>query len=419
MIQVTNDVTPPTSAVSPLPAQATSLDIPIYIVGIDPVGAGELVASGILEYDIFVSIDSGPVTWFATVPHVLPATVYRGTSNHTYFFRSVAKDLAGNIENEPVSPDAQIRVGDLDPPQTRVESAVANSSGRFTVNMSGQEFGGGQLRYFDLFVSIDGGTAELIGSVATGTADANGKVSAATTYQGLTDGTVHQYRFFTIGRDTAGNIEFAPAHNADVLVTATFANSSLQATGIDVQQASDQRSYIRTVDIQFSSEAGLADLLLLNPLRVERFDLNATDVTHGTGSAVTGFDVTRQGDRLRLDWGLNGITGNRTSNSGDGFYRVLVDGNGDGDYADAVDRYFEFARVLGDANGDEQVDDADLTLVNLQLGRIGPNLNGDVDGSYFVNPSLPSVNSTDRNLVNFQKNNNRRLADHLKPFLDD
>ena len=283
--------------------------------------------------------------------------------------------------------------------------------------MSGSEVGGGQLRLIDLYAAVDGGTAELISSSPAGTPDASGRHVVEATYQGRADGQPHSYRFFSIGRDSLGNIESAPPKSSDVIVTSTFTAVGLQATGIDVQLSADQRSYIRYVDVLFNSELGLADLLLNNPLSVERFALNASDVTPGTGTAVSGFAATRVGDRLRLDWGINGITGSRTSNAGDGFYRILVDGNADGDYADAVDKVFEFARILGDANGDAIVDSLDLAIVNGQLGRQGANLNGDIDGSYALNPNIASVNTLDRALVNSQLN--RRLAEALKPFLHD
>lgn len=419
-ISVAPDATAPTSSVADLPDESPALEIPIYVTGSDPLVGG--VASGVLEYEIYVSVDAGAFELFATVPAVLPATIYRATSNHTYFFRSVARDRAGNLESEPAAPDTQTHVGDLDPPATSVQSTVANSSGLFQVVMSGSEIGGGQLRYFDLYVAIDGGTAELISSTPAGVPNASGFHSVTTTYQGRTDGNQHSYRFFSVGRDSFGNVEPAPNRISDVAVSATFAAVGLQATGIDVQLSADQRSYIRTVDVLFNSEVGLAQLLLNSPLTVERFDLNASNAntaTPGSGTPVTGFSTTKVGDRLRLDWGAGGITGSRTAFNQDYFYRVWVDGNGDGDYADAVDKVFEFARILGDANGDEQVDQADLDLVNAQINRLGPNLNGDIDGSYTLNPNVPSVNSLDVGLTNYQKGQNRRLSEFLKSLLDD
>ena len=179
-----------------------------------------------------------------------------------------------------------------------------------------------------------------------------------------------------------------------------------------MQLGAIQRSFIRYLDVLFSQESGLADLLLLNPFKVEKFSLNATNVALNSGTEVSGYTVSRVGNRARLDWGTTGITGNRSNNAGDGFYRILVDGNADGDYLDATDKVFEFARILGDANGDATMDVADLIIVDAQLGRSGSNLNGDVDGSNFVN-------ATDRSRVNSQIALGRRLADSLRPLLDD
>ncbi len=130
-------------------------------------------------------------------------------------------------------------------------------------------------------------------------------------------------------------------------------------------------------------------------------------------------NVTQQkncsSDRLRLDFGSNGITGSRTTNTGDGFYRLLVDGNGDGDYIDAVDSAFEFVRILGETTGNAVVDAADLAVVNAQFGRSAstsnaPGLNGDTDGS-------GAVNNSDRSRTTAAQN--RALATPLLAFLDD
>ena len=409
---LSRDTTSPVSSVDSLPTRATSLSVPIRVTGSDPIGPANSQVSGVREYDLYVAEGAGSFQKFATVPAANPVTMFQAQSNKTYFFRSVARDAVGNVEVKPVVAESQITVGDFDPPATQVTSAVANQFGLFTVGLTGTESGGGQLQYIDLYVSIDDGTAELVGSVTAGAPNSSGIYQASATYQGRTDGLSHKYRFFSVGRDSNGNIETAPGLLNDVVVTSTFATSSLVSTGIDVQLGAQQRSYIRYVDVLFNSEAGLSDLLLLNPIKVERFALDAATVTPGTGTDVTGFTANKVGDRLRLDWGINGITGSRNTNAGDGFYRIRIDGNGDGDYADAVDQVFEFARILGDANGDYSVTTADRDVVDAQLGRTGTNLNGDVDGS-------GTVNSTDRTRVNNQIAINRKLADHLKPLVDD
>ncbi|MCA9158900.1 MAG: PKD domain-containing protein, partial [Planctomycetales bacterium] len=217
----------PHSSVASLPTEADALAIPIYVNGSDPTSAGGM-ASGVLEYELYVSVDAGNYKLFATVPAILPATLFQAQSNHTYLFRSVARDRAGNVEQGPVTADTQIHVGDLDPPVTRVDSATASSSGLFSVHMSGSEFGGGQLRLIDLYVVVDGGAAELIGSSPAGTPDASGRHVVEATYQGRADGQPHSYRFFSIGRDSLGNIESAPTKSSDVIVNATFAATGLQ-----------------------------------------------------------------------------------------------------------------------------------------------------------------------------------------------
>ena len=96
------------------------------------------------------------------------------------------------------------------------------------------------------------------------------------------------------------------------------------------------------------------------------------------------------GDRLRLDFGANGIgvngaMDNPATDGGDGFYRVFVDINGDGDFADSEDSRFGFHRIFGDADGDAVAAFADADFVLSQLGLTGENLEGDVDGANGVN----------------------------------
>ena len=156
----------------------------------------------------------------------------------------------------------------------------------------------------------------------------------------------------------------------------------------------------------------------MNALSVERFDLNginaagANNQTPETGTAVSVTNVTKVGSRLRIDFGDQGITGNRNTNALDGLYRIMVDGNGDGDYLDAVDGFFEFHRLLGDANGDAVVDQSDLSIIQAQTGRSGSNLNGDMDGNGVVN-------GVDYARANAQKNANKNLAPALRSLLDD
>jgi ELWxxDGT repeat protein len=398
-----SDVTKPVSSVSPLPTQATSLSFVVTATGTDPNGS-EGSASGLKEYDLYVS-SGGAFTKFATVPAGSPTTTFTGSANTTYWFRSLGRDNSGNVETK-ISADTYTRIGDVVPPSTQVTTAVPTSSGLFTVQMTGNKPTGTPITAFDVYVVIDGGEPILVGaasSVATG----GGNYSGVILFQGILDGVSRTYRFYSRGRDGSGNVEAAPV-SGDVSATYSFASAGLTATAIDVQNGVNQRSYVRYLDVLFSTSTGLVDLLATGRVKVERFGINATSVTPESGTAVTGLGLVQNGNKLRLDFGLNGLGGLRQA--GNGFYRILLDLDGNGMFTDAGDKAFEFHRLFGDANGDAKVDVADTNLVTSQIGRIGANLDGDLDGN-------GSVNSTDR-LYTTQQRGQQLLAPLLS-WLDD
>jgi hypothetical protein len=226
-------------------------------------------------------------------------------------------------------------------------------------------------------------------------------------YQGLTDGNSHTYRFYSLGKDSSGNVEAAPV-SGDVSVTAAFSAGGLTLGAIDVQNGSNQRSYVRHLDLLFSSSTGLSALANSGRVRVERFGIDATSVTPGTGSLLSGFTVNQSDNRLKLDFGSTGLGGLRQA--GNGFYRVLVDIDGNGNFTDAGDGAMEFHRLFGDADGNGIVDIADTNLVTAQMGRAGTNLDGDLDGN-------GTVNSTDRLFTVQQRG--KKLLEPLLGWLDD
>jgi hypothetical protein len=203
------DTTAPSSNIQPLPSQATSLNIPISVAGTDPTGPAGSEVSEIREYELYVAVGSGSFSKFATVPASSPSTVFQATSNRNYFFRSIAVDNFGNVESK-TTVDTQIIVGDFDAPETNVVSAIPNTTGLFSVEVSGRDVGGGTLVFLDVYVSIDGGVAQFVGTAGAGIANSSGNYHASISYQGRTDGFSHEYRFFSIGRDSAGNVETAP-----------------------------------------------------------------------------------------------------------------------------------------------------------------------------------------------------------------
>ncbi|MFO0999029.1 MAG: hypothetical protein U0936_01720 [Planctomycetaceae bacterium] len=395
------DVTAPVTLITALPAASNTQNLNITVTGNDP-GAG---ASGVKEYDLYYST-GGAFIKFATVPVGSPSTTFTGNANTNYWFRSLGRDNAGNVETKTTS-DTYTRIGDVVPPSSQVTSAVPTSAGLFTVAMSGTKLSGSAMTVFDVYVAIDGNAPMLIGSAAA-VATGGGSFTGQMLFQGLPDGTSHTYRFFSVARDGSGNIEAMPAATSDISVTVAFSAAGLTATGIDVQNGVNQRSYVRYLDVLFSTNSGVSNLLNPGRVKVEQFTIDATSVVPGTGTLVTGAGLTQTGNRLRLDFGATGLGGLRQA--GNGFYRILLDMDGNGSFADAGDSAFEFHRLFGDANGDAKVDVADTNLVTSQIGRTGTNLDGDLDGN-------GSVNSTDRLYTTQQRG--KKLLDPLLGWLDD
>jgi len=409
------DVTLPISAVQALPLHATSLSIPISVVGSDPAGV-EGPASGVKEYDLFVATGSQAFTKFATVPASNPNSVFVASSDNVYYFRSVARDYQGNEEID-TGADVFIRVGDFDKPVSQVDDATAGTNGLFTIAVSGTDRQ--RIERFDYYVVIDDALpATMIGSSNT-THGVGANYTGSLVYQGIVDGAEHKYRFYSRAVDSAANVEEAPTvGDKEVLITFSSV-PALQATGIDVQLGATQRSYLRYVDVLFADAAGLANLVTQpNRIRAERFTLNdqsARDLN--TAGQVVTATVAQVGtsNRLRLDFGTEGIgsggvLGARNTVAGDGFYRVRVDSNNDGDFIDAGET-LEFYRLLGDADASRLVDAGDTALVDTLFGRSGFNLDGDLN-------SDGVVNSADRALT--QRNyRGRSLAAELQQLLDD
>jgi hypothetical protein len=398
---VQEDVTAPQSLIAALPAASNSLTFSLSASAADPGGAA---ASGVFEIDFYYST-GGSFIKFATSPASNPTANFTGSPNTTYWFRSIARDNAGNVEAKS-SADTYTRIGDVVPPTTQVTSATHNSGGLFTINMTGSKASGTPMTAFDVYVVIDSNAPVLVGTAGVGAATA-GVYSASLLYQGLTDGNSHSYRFYSVGKDSAGNMEAAPV-SGDVTVTVSFSPGGLTLGAIDVQNGSGQRSYVRHLDLLFSSSTGLSSLANTGRVRVERFGIDAASVTPGTGALVSGFTVNQSGNRLKLDFGATGLGGLRQA--GNGFYRVLVDVDGNGNFTDAGDGAMEFHRLFGDADGNGIVDIADTNLVTSQIGRTGTNLDGDLDGN-------GSVNSTDR-LFTIQQRG-KKLLDPMLGWLDD
>ncbi len=143
---------------------------------------------------------------------------------------------------------------------------------------------------------------------------------------------------------------------------------------LDVQNGLDQRSYIRNLDLVFESDEGLLDLLSAGRIQLTKFDLNGENAV-----AMTNPSMGVVGNTLRFDFGSQGLGGNRNSNAGDGYYRIGIDVDGDGQ----MDAFKHFYRLLGDVTGDGKVDDLDRMFILNNIGSNNPN--ADVNGDRIIN----------------------------------
>lgn len=96
------DRTPPTSSVSSLPAESP--------VNLTVAWSGSDNLAGIATYDVqYQDGSSGTWTDWQTNVSSTSAT-FTGVGNHTYYFRSRARDNAGNVEAWPATADAQTTI---------------------------------------------------------------------------------------------------------------------------------------------------------------------------------------------------------------------------------------------------------------------------------------------------------------------
>jgi len=352
------------------------------------------------SFDIYSSTDGGPWTLWTSVPASSPSTTFTGQSNTTYSFYSIARDLAGNIENKKPSIEASTYLPDLTPPVTEVDSATAASNpssvnastGTFTLNLTGNDPGGGPVTYFEVFVSVDGGASQEVGpyAIPAGAADSKGNYHSTVIYQGLTDGQSHTYSFYSIGLDSAGNLQSAPASPNVTFANEVFAlPGQLQVTGFTVEHGSPSRSYVRYLDLTFNesdSQSGGELQSVVNSIAtsspdilIYKYDLNG-DVSSKTAVPLGSPTVLSVIDHaIEIDFGSGGIGGNPNTTAADGYYEVDIK------LPSGQTAVHHFYRLLGDVNGDGIVDQNDLNEIAADVGaasQVGwTPLSADVTGS--------------------------------------
>ena len=183
------DVTPPVSRVDALSEFTNTSDFSVSWTGSDD-------SSGIAGYTIWVAQDNLTFKpWLNNTP--LRTAYYPGKDGHKYSFYSSAQDRAANREAAHATPDAFITVDTTPPVSGFVSLAPYQSSKRFTVNWQARDNTSG-VDYYDVYYSDNNGPySQWLQQVSTTTAQFEGREG-------------HEYAFFTIATDRAGNIEDDP-----------------------------------------------------------------------------------------------------------------------------------------------------------------------------------------------------------------
>jgi hypothetical protein len=392
------DTTRPSSHVNPLPPRGTSLSFTVSVSGSD----GGSPPSGLKSFDIYSSTNGGTWTLWTSVPASSPSATFTGQSNTTYSFYSIAHDLAGNVESKSPLIEASIYLPDLTPPVTSVDSAttasnpssVNTSTGTFTLNLTGNDPGGALVTEFEVFVSIDGGAYTEVGpyAIPAGAADTKGNYHSTMIYQGLTDGTMHTYSFYSVGLDSAGNLQEAPS-SPNVTFKETFAALTsprqLQVTGFTVEHDSPSRSFVRYLDLTFNEsdgQSGGALTTIVNSIAtsspdilIYKYDLNgdaSTKTAVSLGSPTT-LDVIDHA--IEIDFGSGGLGNSPSTTAADGYYEVDIK------LPSGQIAVHHFYRLFGDVDGDGIVDQNDLNQIAAEIGTTSPvgwtPLSADVTGA--------------------------------------
>jgi hypothetical protein len=454
------DKTLPTSHVNTLPGQQTSDTFTVPVTFSDPTGTNNAPASGVASVDLYVSTDGVAFSLYqsmsangATSPLNFTFT---GNDRTTYYFHSVAHDVAGNTEIVAATAiQASTFVPDLNPPVTHVlqpstsnawspfpsslfSSMTASSyqSGVFTLNWAGADPDqpvGGSIASLSVYVQVDGGSPSLVGTVtpSSPTAVTSGGTtyyvySGTLTYHAQGDGNSHTYKFYSIGTDDQHLAQPTPGA-ADVTFTETY-TAPLTAS-LTVEKGIQERSFIRYLDVNFnqslatsaalqslqsglhgSSPSAFVQLLWYGENLTSSSTSQASVNLFGTGTTAV---LTFSGSTLSIDFGgnnpnynysnpsgavpngitnlltVNGVTGSRTTATGDGWYALGIDPYGNPSQGTVF--WLTFFRLLGDANGNGVVNGPTSTagtdeyIVNAARGQTGALLNGDVNGDGSVN----------------------------------
>ena len=110
---VTLDKDPPASTIGTLPGTTSS---PVFQV----TWSGTDTGAGLARYDIYVSDNGGAWALWQAFPAGTTSALFTGQVGHTYGFRSVARDHAGNVQTTPALAQATTTAGSIPVPELNI-----------------------------------------------------------------------------------------------------------------------------------------------------------------------------------------------------------------------------------------------------------------------------------------------------------
>ncbi len=184
--------------------------------------------------------------------------------------------------------------------------------------------------------------------------------------------------------------------NTPLATNATTSWKNLQISSFVVQNGETQRSFVNQLDVSVAGLSDVSRLLSSGRIQLTRYDLN------GANGLITGLGtVTAAGNSLRFHFGPQGVGGNRTNTAFDGYYQLQLDLDGNGTFESAR----SFYRLLGDFNGDRQVNTLDVNLVSAAMAQPYNSIY-DIDGNGVIN-------ANDRSKVTISAKAKRKLLGSL------
>ena len=233
-------------------------------------------------------------------------------------------------------------------------------------------------------------TAAAIGN-PTPTVQWQVSTNGGSSWSDISNATSTSYSFTAASGDNGNQYR---AVFTNTVGSATSSAAVLSVVTLDVSRGQVQRSYVRYLDITTGQGSDASQIVSSSRIRLRKADLN------GNGSVnvpLTGL-LSANGANISVDFGAAGIQNSRNTNGGDGYYTLELDLDNDTVFETSL----RFYRLLGDVNGDKQVNSADQTAVTAASGTSNPQFDLNGDGI---------VNSTD--LLMVRRAVGRRLANGL------